>query len=147
MFHVTKEKTPELRRGIRNKAFYFLFGFISNGFDADHVPGFSGALVYKFRCFGGSIPLWQPLQKFRRDKDAVGAVKRRHQDDARLLGLIAEPSAGSSEDEQQNKRDNNVVLPASPGKIPENQTFSQAAICCATQLLTYRYLLQFIICA
>jgi hypothetical protein len=98
VFHVTKQKTPELRRGIRNKALYFLLGFISNGFDANDVPLFAGALADKFRRFSGSIPLWQFLQKFRRNENAIGSVERRHQNDARRLRLIAEPGAGSGED-------------------------------------------------
>jgi hypothetical protein len=54
-------------------------------------------------------------------------VKRRHQYNARRLGLIAKPFAGRGKYERENETDRHVIAPRSPWKIPKNEPLQKTA--------------------
>jgi len=119
---------------VRDETLDFLFCFIPDGFHSYYVPIFSSSPVNERFGPARALGVGNIGEQFGRDKYSIGAVQRRHQDDARRLRLIMKPFARGSKYKQQDERDNYVVLPGSSGEIPKNQPLPKS---CGTRMSAY----------
>lgn len=119
------EESIELGR-IRDEAFDFLLGLVTNGFHAHYVPGFPGSLVDQNFSALDALLFGHALEKLRGNENAIRAAQRRHQHHARGPWLVSEQVPRSDENEQQDQANYQIVLPGSSGEFPKEEPSSQA---------------------
>jgi hypothetical protein len=79
-------------------------------------------LLDQVGCNSSLIGWRYTIEQIRFQKESL--LRRQH-DDAGGFGLILKNCAGRSEDEREDQHDYNIVLPASPAKLPKDQ-FAQS---------------------